>query len=373
MPKGKNSLKILYVLDILKDNSCQYERNNPSRFINANRIIDKLREISIKDGCDEELSADRKSVYTYIKNLSAYGYDIETDKRGYYLVGMKNDRQSTTEDEANRFQLAELRLIADALNASRFIPANKADSIIQKLVTIKDCEGEDLGDLNDLRRRRIFQGNPFRSENNSVIYNIDSIHRAINSDKKISFKYLHTVPQTDGNDGSLISVSKKDSDGSDKLYVMDPIALVWKNEYYYVLCFDKEKEMPKTFRVDRMKDVFDLEDQPRDCKVFYNEMDISSYTNTAFSMFRGENKRVTLRVSNDLAGVVADRFGYNTHILSDEREGFFRCEAEVQISDQFYSWLSGFRGDLTLVAPDDIREDYISYLRKLVSCYEDMK
>ena len=83
MAKGKNSLKILYILDILKENSTLHGRFESGRFINASRIIDKLREISVKNGDNEELTADRKSVYTYIKNLMNYGYIIETDKRGY--------------------------------------------------------------------------------------------------------------------------------------------------------------------------------------------------------------------------------------------------------------------------------------------------
>ncbi|MBQ9460804.1 MAG: WYL domain-containing protein [Clostridia bacterium] len=373
MAKGKNSLKILYILDILKENSKLHGSYEPGRFINANKIIDKLREISVKSGNSEELTADRKSVYTYIRSLMTYGYNIETDKRGYYLIGKKADPDSEADfsDSNSKFQLAELRLIADALNASRFIPANKADSIIKKLVETKDCEGEDLGDLNDLRNRHIFQGNPFRSENNSVIYNIDNIHRAINSDRKISFRYMHTVITENESGNGLTDIPKINDDGSDKLYVMDPIALVWKNEYYYVLCYDKENQKPKTFRVDRMKDVFELEDERRDCQQYYSDFDIAKYSNTAFSMFGGENRQVTLRVKKDLASVIADRFGFDTNVLRDSDESFFLCDVVVQISDQFYSWLSGFKNNITLAGPDDVREDYISYLKQLVGFYEE--
>ena len=66
MSKGKNSLKILYMIDILKDNSVQHNSIDPGRFINASRIIDKLKEISAKNGEQDELSADRKSIYTYV-------------------------------------------------------------------------------------------------------------------------------------------------------------------------------------------------------------------------------------------------------------------------------------------------------------------
>ena len=373
MAKGKNSLKILYILDILKENSKLHGKYEPGRFINANKIIDKLRQISVKDGGSEELTADRKSVYTYIRNLMYYGYEIETDKRGYYLIGKKADNDSEygdTSDGNSKCQLAELRLIADALNSSRLIPTAKADSIIKKLVETKDCEGEDLGNLNDLRNRQVFQGNPFRSENNSVIYNIDNIHRAINSDRKISFKYMHTVVNEGDSGNCLADISRKNDEGLDKLYVLDPIALVWKNEYYYVLCYDKEQNKPKTFRVDRMKDVFELEGEKRDCQEHYSDLDIADYSNTAFSMFGGENKQVTLRVKKDLASVIADRFGFDTEILPDENSDFFRCSVSVQISDQFYSWLSGFKSDITITAPQDIRENYVAYLKQLVSFYE---
>ena len=173
-----------------------------------------------------------------------------------------------------------------------------------------------------------------------------------------------------GTENSLTDVSKKTDDGEDKLYVMDPIALVWKNEYYYVLCYDKENENPKTFRVDRMKDVFELEDEKRDCKQYYSNLDIAEYSNTAFSMFHGENKFVTLRVRKELASVIADRFGTDTNILPDSDENFFLCSVYVQVSDQFYSWLSGFKSDITLSGPEDVRANYIAYLKQLVSFYE---
>ena len=368
MSKGKNSLKILYMIDILKDNSVQHNSIDPGRFINASRIIDKLKEISAKNGEQDELSADRKSIYTYIRNLMTYGYEIETDKRGYYLIGKKSDPEG--DDGNTKFQLAELRLIADALNASRFIPAKRADSIIEKLVTMKDCEGEDLGDLNDLRNRRIFQDNSFRSENTSVIYNVDNIHRAINSDKKIQFRYMHTIVQDSSEGNRLVNVSKKDDEDNDKLYVMDPIALVWKGEYYYALCYDKDNQIIKTFRVDRMKDVFDSDTESRDCKDAYKDIDISNYTNTAFSMFGGESRKVTLRVNKSLAGVIADRFGFDTKIDNDEDDNFFRCDVDVQISNHFYSWLSGFRNDIMLIGPQEIRESYIEYLKERVNFYE---
>ncbi len=350
MSKGDNRLKILYVLDELKKNSQMKSETRSDRFLSASYLISVLID---KYG----LNADRKSVYNYIESLIKYGYDIEKSRRGYYL------REHYHSEDENGFELAELKMIVDALSASRFISAAKTKSIINKLKVLAESNGEHL------MSRQVYYEQAIKSDNSSVIYSIDAIYTAMLEDKKITFKYQKTVLDYDVSLGRLVAVNKTAENHEDKIYSQSPYALVWKNEYYYVICYDAQTDAPKTFRVDRMKDVAVDEHQNREGGRFFEEMSITEYANTAFSMYGGETINILLRVKTSLAGVIADRFGKNVTIYHDEDSEFFRCSVSVQKSPQFYSWLSGFGSDIELIYPKSIRNDYMKYIDNILQSY----
>ena len=299
MSKGDNRLKILYILDELKQNS-RKNADNEENFLSATELIDTLNE-------KYHLNADRKSVYSYIESLIKFGYDIKKSRKGYYLV------EHYYKDEADaKFELPEIKMIVDALSSSRFISAKKTNSIIQKLAGLTDTNG------NQLEQRKLYLERAIKSDNNSVIYNIDSIYSAIINNEQISFKYQKMEIDFNSPDEKLVAVTKTDDDDKEKLYVQSPYALIWKNEYYYLLCYDSESNSPKTFRVDKMKDVEPLDKIKREGSKFFEEINISEYANTAFSMYGGETINVILRVKKSLAGVIADRFGKKINIYHDD-------------------------------------------------------
>ena len=333
MSKGDNRLKILYIIDELKNKS---DENN---YVKTTELINALNE--------NGLNADRKSIYSYIESLIEYGMDIEKSKRGYRLM-------------EREFELAELKMLVDALSASRFSPTKKTHSIIAKL---EEMTSEfNRSQLN----RQVYLENAVKSDNSSIIYSIDAIHNAISSNRQISFHYLNTVMDYDG-EKKYKTVLKKDESGDDKLYLQSPYALLWKNENYYMLSYDKESSRRKTFRVDRMVDVSVLKTK-REGGKYFAKFDTAKYANTAFSMFGGDNIDVVLRVRNDLIGVILDRFGSDVGIYRDDDEHFL-CTVCVQKSNMFFSWVSGFADGIELKSPKGVRREYIHYLDSLLKAY----
>ncbi len=352
MSKGDNRLKILYVLNELKQNSSLKKSDDESRFLSATMLIDILKE-------KYQLNADRKSVYSYIESLQKYGYDIEKSRRGYYLREHYN-----RQEEEESFELPEVKMIVDALSASRFISARKTKSIIKKLEKLVPDGG------GKLQNRRVYLEKAVKSDNSSVIYSIDAIHQAISQNRKIVFRYQKVQINLRAEECKMTEVNKKNEENGDRLYTQSPFALVWKNEYYYVLCYDSLSRAPRTFRVDKMKDVTVLENEPREGVKYFDEINITDYVNTAFSMFGGETINIVLRVKSELAGVIADRFGKHISIYRDDDPDFFRCSVYVQKSPQFYAWLSGFGRDVELVFPNSVRNDYVDYLKNLLGTYQ---
>ena len=160
MSKGDNRLKVLYIIDELKNKS------DDNHYIKTSELIAALNE--------KDLNADRKSVYSYVESLMDYGMNIEKSKLGYKLL-------------SRDFELAELKMLVDALSASRFIPAKKTQDIIKKLESM--TSEYNRTQLN----RQVYIENAVKSDNWSVIYSIDAIHNAISTNKQISFNYLNTV------------------------------------------------------------------------------------------------------------------------------------------------------------------------------------
>lgn len=339
--KGANSLKILYTVEAL------YRKSDENNSINSTDIARYIEGYG--------LSVDRKSIYGYINLLSGqYGMDIDREgKNGYKLL-------------SRIFDLADLKMLVDALCSSKFISRDKTKEIIDKLGKLTTEKNADK------LYREVFVENAVKSDNHSVPYNIDHIHQAINEDKRITFKYFSF--EVDFSGGSKFkkkyrTYGEGEHKGEIKIYEQSPFALVWKNENYYMLSYDDEKQDVRTFRVDKMEDA-EVLDKERAGSAVFKKIDIQKYANTAFSMFSGDKTEVELRVKNKLASVIVDRFGNNikrVHKIDDEH---FQFSAEIQRSDMFFGWISGFGDGIEIVSPKDLRDEYKEYISDIMKMYE---
>ncbi len=362
MAKGDNRLKVLYVVDIFKKNSKQKSPDDKNRFLSANTLIQELQD-------KYELAADRKSIYSYIQSMEQYGFEFDKSKKGYYLLSCPDD-----DSQKYAFETAELKMIADALTLSHFYPVKKTRQILKKLEHLMPVNG------NSLQNNAIFLENVNKSDNPSVVYNIDSIYQAIQQDKQITFHYYNIKPELNSGNNHFVTEYREEN-GQPKNYLQSPYSLIWKNDGYYLLTYDSVKKDICTFRVDRMCDVIvlngqdnDIQNIPRDGHSFFNKINITEYSNTAFDMFGGEKIAVSLRVKKNLAKVIVDKFGKNVSIYSDKfDDDYFLCSAKIQKSRMFYSWVSGFGNDIQITYPEDVRNDYTEYLKNILSGYQTLQ
>ena len=111
------------------------------------------------------IAAERKGIYRDIDVLCEAGMDICRDK-GYYLA-------------SREFELAELKLLADAIAASRSVSSKKSLGIIKKLQGLASVY--QARELN----RSVYVSGRVKTENEALIYNVDTLHTAINQGKKV--------------------------------------------------------------------------------------------------------------------------------------------------------------------------------------------
>ena len=137
---------------------------------------------------------------------------------------------------------------------------------------------------------------------------------------------------------------------------------------YYLLAFsDKDQEI-RTYRLDRMKDVEEL-NEPRDGEDEFLALDLDTFTQRTFGMIGGDRKGVTLRFINPLLDTVIDRFGTKGVRYAKLDDNHFRAEVDVEISDQFFGWLLGFGKRAKIIAPQSVVDEFAAYLDKIREMY----
>lgn len=160
MPKSKNQKqKILYIMKFF------YEETDEEHTLTVNEIIAKLERNGI--------SAARRSIYDDIRTLQAFGVDIvmRKSKTSEYFLGSRI------------FEMAELKILIDSVQSSRFVTKKKSESLIKKLKSLASKP-----------QARGFSGQIYiydriKSMNESIFYNVDTLHNAIASTRKITFRY----------------------------------------------------------------------------------------------------------------------------------------------------------------------------------------
>ncbi len=327
MAKSSNQkMKLLYLYHILNDET------NEENALTMAQIISRLEDVGI--------SAERKSLYNDMELLRDFGLDIVS----------KRERQTKYFVASRDFELAELKLLVDAVQSSRFLTRKKSDSLIKK---IEKLAGKP--DASALQRQ-VFVANRIKNMNESIYYNIDYIHSAILKNKQISFKYFKWSVDF-GSPQKIVKTYKKDEE-----YCVSPFALTWDDENYYLVAYDSVAGIIKHYRVDKMEKI-KVTNIPREGEKIFSGFDLGEYSNKFFGMFGGEEQRVKIRFSNDLIGVVADRFGTDISIEKDGDDHFI-LRVNVAVSPQFFGWIFSFGNGAEIIYPNSVRVQMKEYLEK---------
>ncbi len=328
MAKGINQkLKLLYIVKILEKNT---DEEHP---MSTQKLIAELAKYDI--------SAERKSIYDDISQLIDFGYDIEKSKSktngGYYIA-------------SRHFELSELKLLVDTVQASRFITLKKSRELIGKL------EGQVSYHDEAQLKRDVFVQNRIKTDNESIYYVVNDIYNAIQNNLQISFLYMEWNYK-----------KEKEARHNGERYKISPFALTIKDENYYLIAFDSKDDKIKHYRVDKIKDV-NLEKETREGHSKFEKFDVATYTNRSFGMFGGVDKVVSLQFPKNLAGIVIDRFGNDVDIREIDKDTA-SARVEVTVSNQFFGWITSIGGDIVISGPADVKTDYKTFLKKIAERY----
>ena len=150
--------------------------------------------------------------------------------------------------------------------------------------------------------------------------------------------------------------------------MVSPCALLWDNENYYLVAYEKESGLMKNYRVDKMIHI-EIEEEERVGREMLKAFNPAEYSRKAFGMFSGEEQTLSLKVKTSLIGVILDRLGKDITIrrMSEEE---VEVRITVEVSPQFFGWLAGLGQGVKIIAPQQAQEQYMKYLQSIIGIYE---
>ena len=325
MPRSANQkLKMLYLKDIL---SKYTDEQHP---LSATQICEILREFDVE--------AERKSIYDDMGMLAAYGMDVMkiNGRDGGFFLGSRD------------FELAELKLLIDAVMSSKFITKRKSDQLIKKITALaSDYDSEEL-------KRQLHSINRIKGQNESILYTVDDINRAIRSNSKIGFRYYEWTTE--------IKLRPKKNG---ELYKVSPLTLIWDDEYYYLVAYDSEAGIVKHYRVDKIRDI-EITDEAREKPA--DKIDMSAYSGKMFGMFGGKTEKVGFNCPKDKIGILIDRFGQDIKV-TEAGNDTVNVYSEAVLSSQFYGWIASVGPQIRLISPSEAVNGMKDFLKANLKNY----
>lgn len=328
MAKGKNQKFKLYCLaEIMLKNT------DEDHYITMSEIMKKLALY--------EITADRKSIYQDLRDIERLGIEVEGEVFGksYHYHVISRD-----------FELPELKLLVDAIQASKFITERKSYALIKKL--------EKLVSKYDAQKlqRQVYVDGRIKTMNESIYYAVDTIHHAISENRKIKFQYFQW---------NVKKEMELRHDGA--WYHISPWGLSWDNENYYLVGYDTDADLIKHYRVDKMLHI-SMSEENREGKERFKKLDMADYAKKSFGMFGGDEQTVKLFVHNDLAGVIIDRFGKDAMLIPADNT-HFTVNIDVHVSRQFLGWVFSLGEMVKIMGPEDVVEQMKKEIERLQRQY----
>ena len=323
----KNKIRLLKIWEILNKES---DEDHPIR---TEKIIRRLAEYDIP--------CHRKTLYEDVKILNANGYEVcvnRSTSNEYYVM-------------ERAFDVPELQILMDAVLASKSISQAKSEQLVKKIANLA---GNQKGEV---IKRNIVAFNTAKSTNEKVFYTINEIALALEKKQQVAFYYFKYNEKRE-----------KVYQRKHNLYVVNPLATVFCDDKYYLMCYDDKHGNIIHYRIDRMEDLRMIDEPIRETEESRN-FDIKKHKKQLFGMYVGAPRKVVLDFDKSAVDGVYDKFGDSVKPKIEGDKLIFTIEA--QISPTFIAWVMGFGQTLKVVAPKDVVKKVKDRLAEALSIYEE--
>lgn len=325
--KYTNNYRLLKLQEILYNETDEYHD------LSIDELKERLLRISPKE------SIDQRTIKKDIEILDQTGFEIVKNKGKFGKILYSH--------QSRLFEIYQLRFIVDAILSARFITTAEKDNLIQK---VKQLTSKHIAKT--LPEPILFSQSA-NMDYELVKVNIDRVHRAISQRKVLTYQY------------GKFNVDKEfeyNRDGD--FYFVEPYALIWQNDYYYLIGHFQLKNEIRHYRLDRIRNI-QITDQTFKKKQFY----LQEYVNQSFHMFAGDEIRMKIRFQNDLINVVLDRFGQQADIWKVDEESFV-LSTKANLSDGLVNWILTWGNRAKVLSPEPLIEKVKEKIEKMSKVYD---
>ena len=331
-PDGKH--RLVHVLKFILEN-CDEEYP-------AFSATDIQAELSAEE---ININADRRAIYTDIAAIrDVLGLDIEGTPSGKFRL------------KTRPFQYDDLCMIAECIYAAKFISDDHARRLIETLGRFASNPQADK------LMEEVFLCQRVKTGQKDVLAVIRDLRKAIKEKKKIQFKYLHR---------EIDDVTKEVVRNRGKRFTVSPYKLMISDGNYYLLAYSEQARDMRLFRVDKIQKVEILQILRTGQPVF-DQMDLSTYTKRVFFMNPGDQQKVSLRFERKLLDSVVERLGAEGDIIyRPDGPDHFVVNADIEISNQFFGWLSSFGAKAKIMYPQSLAEEYTAHLQEIIQQHQE--
>lgn len=268
---------------------------------------------------DYGIELERKAISIYLKELEACDeLNVEVTPKGSYAYGS--------------FDESELRILIDSVLSSKFIDKKRAYDLIQRLCSLSHNRFKPRSP-NSL-------DSTVKSENKSLLSNIDLIAEAIDKSKKIKFIYNN------------YEADKRLHPISDTPFVVVPYQLFMTDEKYYLFGLVENEKNYFKFELDKITGcaIVKKGDEAED-----------DYTDIYSFVQPKETVNVKLRVEAFAINDVISYFGKNISIFPSENKSLeVKFEADL---DQVCGWALKHGDVAEIIFPNKARQK----IRRIIS------
>ena len=321
-----NKIKLVKIWEIL---SQETDENNP---MGTQTLLKRLKELGI--------DCTRKTLYADINVLNEFGYEILCTRgvsNMYYVVDRK-------------FDMPELRILIDAVQAASFITSKKTKELVDKIAHLSGSRSAEV------LKSNVVEFNTAKSTNESIYYAVNEIALAIKDGKQVEFLYFDK-------DVNKKRIYRKNG----AKYLVSPVATIFSNDKYYLVCYDDKHKDISHYRIDRMSEVRMTEISVNSI-VYTKQLDLKKHKGQVFDMFTGKPEKVRFLADKSLIDVISDKFGEQIKLFSAPNDKI-SFTADVQVSKTFLAWCVGFGKDLKVMAPDNVVKQLKEYTTELFEHY----
>lgn len=327
MERG-NNFRLEMVKEIL------FTETDEANEIGVAELSEKLRDVT-----GDLTVVDYRTIKRDLEILDELDFEIVKNKGKFGKISYSH--------QARLFETYQLRLMVDAILSARFITTNEKKKLVGKM---KQLTSNQIGKT--LPEPILFSPST-NMDYELVKLNIDSVHRAISDGQILTYKY------------GKYNVDKefKFHRNGDR-YQVEPYALIWQNDFYYLIGYFSETKEIRHYRLDRIRDIEISDGSFVKSKDFH----LQEYVNQSFHMFAGEEIWIKIQFHVDLVNVVLDRFGKAADIKKVDDDHFV-LSTKAKLSNGLINWILTWGNQAKVLSPIHVVERVKEKIKQMNEVY----